>query len=291
MATGTGTQTDPFRWSFAMNSLFNAEVNALVMPHRTEANGKSALFGIDFDVVVKEVIQLGLADFGEPYRSGSAVITPEQRVQCYCFANMKGHFWADYAHFRSWESSFEPHFSGENRLVIIDVGCGPATAGLAFSELFPGQAFAYYGIDRVAQMRGAARQMMRQGQVQGVVDDETTTVCRSSWEQLPSDLAVGAVVLLNFSFFFGSPWLTPEEIQSLAKFYHHLASTDRVNSVLISYTNSPHDLANKKYATLLRALNCDPTSDPPKLRAVSYHKKLRGADTGRTSFLSEIFWV
>src|SRR6202034_144038 len=99
-----------------------------------------------FNVVRANAIQRGLADFTKGFAYKDEIeLSARQVVLSYCHINMKRHFFSALLHFQAQSGFLKKYFEKAQRIVLIDVGCGPATAGLAFAELFQGLQLVYYG--------------------------------------------------------------------------------------------------------------------------------------------------
>ena len=220
-----------------MNRLFNAQVNNPMFAKQT---GENEYFGHDFGTIYRVITGKGLGDF-----KVSELLSENDAVLCYCFIFMKQHYYVAYANFLAHEVELNSKFANNSTVKFIDVGCGPATAGLAFSEAIDAKEFLYYAVDRASAMRDKARSMINEGITEGVIHKSTRTIRRESWNDISTDRATDANVILNFSYFFGSPFLSDTDIRSLARFYRRLAKANQ--SVLISYTNSRNRLANTNY--------------------------------------------
>ncbi len=276
-----------------MNRVFNQEVAVPVLQHDDSIPSKSVYFGFPFKVIRDEVIELGRTDFtAQHYDKAYGTLNVAQIALCYSFINMKRHFFSAYANFRLSKQRLESLFAPQANVVLIDIGCGPGTAGLAFAELFPKRPFTYYGVDRARAMRDQARKMMKAAIDHGVGADSTRTICKSTWENVPTHFGAKASVILNFSFFFGSPFLTLASVRSLGQLYKDLVDNEHTERVLISYTNSSHPLANDKYKLFLKELGLSFEESPPKTKVVTFFKNLTSSEKNPPeTFLREIFEV
>ena len=94
----------------------------------------------------RRAIEWGQADFDAPFGTLSA----EDRVLLYAYWNQKRHLEELSEAFRQLFDAAPP----KDPLIVVDLGCGPFTGGLALAgQLGAGQRFDYIGIDRSQAMR------------------------------------------------------------------------------------------------------------------------------------------
>lgn len=82
------------------------------------------VLGVDRDAAL-DAIDWGQADFDKP----AGMLTAEDRVLLYAYFNQLGHFEELSEAFRQMFSHSRPR----DPFIVIDLGCGPFTAGLAFA--------------------------------------------------------------------------------------------------------------------------------------------------------------
>jgi hypothetical protein len=284
-----GSTDNPLRWSNKMDAVFNKEVAVPVLNGHLSIPNQGIYFNYPFDVIRTNVIESGLADFDKPYSDEElGTLTTDQIALCYSFANLKKHFFSALAVILQHKAWLTSQIDASTTVVLIDVGCGPGTAGLAFGEVCK-DAFTYYGIDRSRSMRNKARSMMREGKDIGLIDKNTLVKCKSSWDDVPTDFGGNATVLLIFSYFFASPFLTSADCKSIAKFYRKLRGAKGTLAVNTLYTNSTFDVANANYDRYLKELGVDPAESPPKKKTVHYFMSAHNQKLGSETFLQEIY--
>lgn len=200
--------------------------------------------GLDRDAAMN-VIEWGQADFDTPVGTFSA----EDRVLLYAF-------WNQPRHLEELSDAFRQLFS-ENRptepLIVVDLGCGPFTGGLALAgQLGPGAQFDYIGVDRsramrrfgedlatVAESMPAAPQIKRQW---------VSDVSCVAWDRPPSWRPVVVIV----SFLLASPSLPVEVL--VADLELLLTRLSRGEATVL-YTNSPKWGPNRNYPAFRNALS------------------------------------
>lgn len=115
--------------------------------HRVRDDPRSAdgaPLGVPEDAM-QDAIGWGQADFDQPYDG----LSPDDRVLLYALLNQLGHLEELTAVFRHLFQTKRP-----DSPIVVDVGCGPCTGGLALAAVLgPGSDFDYVGVDRSAAMR------------------------------------------------------------------------------------------------------------------------------------------
>lgn len=94
---------------------------------------------------VQNAIDWGQADFDSPHGD----LSPDDLVLLYAYGNQRGHLEELMAAFRHVFRT-----DGPANPIVVDIGCGPFTGGLALAAtLRPESSFDYIGVDRAAAMR------------------------------------------------------------------------------------------------------------------------------------------
>lgn len=120
-------------------------------------------------------------------------------VKLYCYHYMSEYYYETKALYSTYSKAGIP-----NSVLFIDMGCGPATAGLAFMDVF-GDVVSnveYYGIDTSEAMLDMAEKMMKDG-----YGDKACFHKVRSFSQLDANFWAGvsevpSLVVFNFSNFF-----------------------------------------------------------------------------------------
>ena len=120
-------------------------------------------------------------------------------VKLYCYHYMSKYYYETKALYSTYSKAGIP-----NSVLFIDMGCGPATAGLAFMDVF-GDVVSnveYYGIDTSEAMLDMAEKMMKDG-----YGDKACFHKVRSFSQLDANFWAGvsevpSLVVFNFSNFF-----------------------------------------------------------------------------------------
>ena len=118
-------------------------------PLHADPRSTSNPLGLSREAAV-QAIGWGQANFDEPLRT----LSPEDRVMLYAYWNQKRHLEELSEAFRQMFTTGVP-----NHLIVIDLGCGPFTGGLALAgQLGADNRFDYIGVDRSRAMRHLGEQ-------------------------------------------------------------------------------------------------------------------------------------
>ena len=103
-----------------------------------------------------DIIAYGRADFSRPRRAFGDEISASEQVLLYAYYLMRRSYCAGrvlFGRYKEWLSTLVEAHGG--RLRLVDIGCGPATAGIAFGEELPESlpSLSYIGIDVAEAMR------------------------------------------------------------------------------------------------------------------------------------------
>ena len=106
-------------------------------------SASDGLLGVGRDGALA-AIKGGQASFDEPW----GVLSPADRVLLYAFFNQKGHLEELTEAFRMIFANTTPEDP-----IVVDLGCGPATGGLALAGALDTAVFDYIGVDSSKAMR------------------------------------------------------------------------------------------------------------------------------------------
>ena len=167
------------------------------------------------------IIEGGRADFTQPVTDGfNNIWSPEDRVLAYCYWNMRIHY-----HSSKW--CYERNLHNISIDHFIDVGCGPGTSSLAFSEI-AGNSPSFYLVDISNAMLEKAKEFM---------DSSSATDADYFNNLVDIDLdRMNGNLLINFSFFFAN--VDFDFLTQLQTFLGQLAS--KCDRIIIVNQNSPN---------------------------------------------------
>ena len=191
-----------------------------------------------------DVLGGGQADFDESLGD----LTPEDRALLYARYNQARHL-------DELREAFRLLFDGSIQAgspTLIDLGCGPITAGLALAAaLGPGRAFRYHGIDRASGMRELGRRFADAAERREAFHPSTTWTFSDDLDKNDFGKIRGDLTLVVASYLLASPTLDVDGlVVSL------LRALDRIGPgpVAILYTNSAKPGPNTKYPRFVDAL-------------------------------------
>lgn len=276
----------PFEWSAEMDGLFYNSVIRNVLDDPRTLDSVNLKLGYPFEKIRKEVLATGLADFSQGHDDPKyGHLTADDKVLLYCFLNLRKHFFAALATFEAHRPVLDDLFAAEDRLLVLDIGCGPGTACLALADLLPGRSFDYLGIDSAGPMCTKAHSLWETARDRGLLGKDATVSFCPSWTQVtPVQVSPAANVLVVLSFCCASKTLTWKSLQGLAHTVREFKDSRTGKPLLLSYMNSPNPLANRNYEVFKQALGLDPEAHSPTRLTIQYRNR-----RGNPAALSEEF--
>ena len=214
-----------------------------VVRNRPDTQGDH-FFGLDKNEIFSEVLGGGQADFDQPYRHLSA----SDRVILYCYFLQLGHLEELLEAFRQLFTTGPP----ADPLIVLDLGCGPFTGGLALAAALGTHVpFSYIGLDPSLAMRELGQRLASAA--------EQTAALKCTDRQWVEDfssigwrLAPGwRPVLVIASYLLASPTLNAE---LLVRNIEALSDRFGRGPVTVLYTNSPRADANYRFDVFRAAL-------------------------------------
>lgn len=201
--------------------------------------------GVTPSVVHNEVVCGGQAEFDEPWNN----LSPDDRVLLYAHFLMPGHLEELTEAFRMIFKNPPP----EKDFIVVDVGCGPFTGGLAIADVLGSECrLDYIGVDRSCAMRalgerlaGAAERHNDTPQIKRYWHADIATV---TWDSAPSWHPVIVIV----SYLLASTTL---DVEKLATDLDELLNKLGHGCVMVLYTNSASSGANRNFPLLEEALH------------------------------------
>ena len=251
----------------------------IILGNTMEANMALINYGrIDFSN------QLSL--FSTQLDSNLSVNTDDQ-VLLYCHYIMRRHYCSAknlYHSYREWLASMAEDAGG--RIRIIDIGCGPATCGIAFAEQMTGQFpnIHYTGIDISVAMKAMAEKLL--GETTG---GRMQMTFRTSFQELDDSYWTSVsetpnLVVFNFSYFFANVDSTFTE--NLANRMVSVMKKNPLNRYVFFIQHSEHDARIRSFLVFKSILN--EYVDKIKSRHSSFSYEL-GGSTKTLPFCYEIW--
>ncbi|MGI9191171.1 MAG: AAA domain-containing protein [Chitinophagaceae bacterium] len=226
-------------------------------PHR--------LYGYTNDYIRNNVIEFGRANFDQ----ASIEHSSSEKVNLYCFYNMRKHYFTSMAIFKSHSDYFNALFNNSHhRITFIDIGCGPLTSGLAFQQSFNSQShfrFEYIGIDTSVAMLQKAQAFAKSGffsrDTRFQWAHSISEIDEAFWSSI---FDLSNTVILNFSYLFGN--IAKSEVEQLAMRINGLMAQFPLNKYVLVFQNSSIEKRNRSY-TIFKQL-------VPRLQSIHHGPKI-----------------
>ena len=232
------------------------------------------LYGYTNDYIRNNVIEYGRTNFDQATLEHSSA----DKVNLYCFYNMRKHFFSSLAIFKSFHDYFKTAFTNSNnRITFIDFGCGPLTSGLAFQQCFNSISnfhFDYIGIDISVAMLNKAKEFSETGlfsrdtkfQFVKFLND----ISENYWESV---FTLSNTVILNFSYLFGN--LSKEDTEKLAIKVNALIDKYPLNKFVLVFQNSSLEKRNRSYVIFKKLVpRLQSVTEYPKTETVIYRNAI-----------------
>lgn len=232
------------------------------------------LYGYTNDYIRNNVIEYGRTNFDQATLEHSSA----DKVNLYCFYNMRKHYFSSVAIFKSFRDYFTTAFTNSNnRITFIDFGCGPLTSGLAFQQSFasvPNFHFDYVGIDISTAMLNKAKEFSESGlfsrDTKFQFVKSLNDISENYWESV---LTLSNTVILNFSYLFGN--LSKDETEKLAVKINALLDKYRLNKFVLIFQNSSMEKRNRSYVIFKKLVpRLQSVTEYPKTETVVYRNTI-----------------
>lgn len=222
------------------------------------------LYGYTNDYIRNNVIEYGRTSFDQATLEHSSA----DKVNLYCFYNMRKHYFSSVAIFKSFHDYFKTAFTNSNnRITFIDFGCGPLTSGLAFQQSFasvPNFHFDYVGIDISIAMLNKAKEFSESGLFSRDTNFQfaksLNDISENYWESV---FTLSNTVILNFSYLFGN--LSKNDTEKLAIKINALLDKYKLNKFVLVFQNSSIEKRNRSYVIFKKLV--------PRLQSVTEYPK------------------
>ena len=231
------------------------------------------LLGYDHDYIRMNVIEYGRTNFDQATLEHSSI----DKVNLYCFYNMRKHYFSSIAIFKSFDDYFKESFkNSSNRVAFIDFGCGPLTSGLAFNQHFRNTSqfqFQYIGIDISNAMLRKAKQFSDTE----LFHPETKFQFAKSLNDISDDLfeslfTLSTTVILNFSYLFGN--LSIDDTEKMASKINSLLDKYPLNKYILIFQNSSMEKRNRTYNIFKKLVPRLASVTKPKIEKVTYRNAI-----------------
>lgn len=198
------------------------------------------------DEIRADVLNYGRADFSQQYKD----LSPFDRVQLYCYFNMRKHFFTSFAIYEKIYTSLKENiFQKDKDFTFIDFGCGSLTSGLAIASLYQVNEHKpikinYIGIDIAESMLQKAKEFSQTE----LFNAQSMFYFYTNWELIEDDLLEkltqnNSFFIFNASYLFASNSL---DENSLANFMNKVINKLSTSAYFI-FQNPDRADRNEKY--------------------------------------------
>jgi SAM-dependent methyltransferase len=270
-----------------MSDVFHRNyVASKIQCDRRTRRGRNLLLGHPFHQVRYKIIRNGSVDFDQGYKDQRGELSPDDLVALYNYLYLPRHHAEAMSSFDRFSKPIESLLGSETQTWIVDLGCGPGTAGLAFADHSAGRLFHYLGIDRSVAMRRAARGLLRQARASGLLNEGSHIASASDAFSIPVALqkcTVPISIVFIASYLFASKsldtgWVS-QSLQSAVR-------SEFVEKCMFVYLNSTTRFANRKYETFVRSLGSSAYRIGTQDQVIQY-RRYAGLTTGTAQFVND----
>lgn len=200
------------------------------------------LFGYDIVQATEKIIKKGQANFDLSYEK----LSPKDVVKIYCYCNMRMHFFSSLCIYERSEL-INLFYKTNGRIKFIDIGCGPATCGLAFAEHIyevTGEmaSFDYYGLDRSVAMKEQAIEIM----ANNIFHETNHCSYYNDISEIDiTEMIDSSCIVINACYVFASSSL---RLENIVDFIKRLKSKYPFLPKYLLYQNPIGDFINKRYS-------------------------------------------
>lgn len=269
----------PLQWSQTMEDLYNDHVARAVLNDRRTDLDENVRLGYPFDVIRDEVIRKGRADFREGHEHVTyGSLTADEKVLLYCFVNMKLHFFEALSTFRAYRTVLKSLFDSKHLTRMVDLGCGPGTAGLALTECLKQPNVRYIGLDIAKAMLRNATAMLQAAIDKSLLGKKSTLAMTSSWPILcksPAGYREATKVFINATYLFASDSLKVDDVCTLVM---AIKESPQVRRLLFVYSNTDAEISGEKFRTFKRTMRGEFTSFGQIITNPLTYRKKRSSD-------------
>ncbi len=252
--------------------LFEELVIDKIRNHERTTDYPNTILGEQNDYIRNIVIEYGRANFDQSITN----FKPEDRVDLYCFFNMRKHYFSSYAIFETYSDFFTNELKkSENRIFFIDFGSGPLTSGLAFNQYFATKikdfSFNYIGLDISNAMLEKAKQFSKSELFSKNTKFEFVKYFSEISEEIRLEISkTSNCIILNFSYLFAN--LSQKQSVKLAENIKQFKQLYPLNNFIIIYQNASSDRRNRNYYLFKKQFDYL-TEKASKREIVSYKNK------------------
>lgn len=260
---------------FTVSDKFNDVFEKHVLNPIKDASGEDwplKVYGNDMSTNLN-AIGYGRINFTDQLQLFDVQMSTERQVLIYCYYIMRQHYCSSKNIFTSYKTWISAQIEAVNgRVHMIDIGCGPATCGIAFAESFLHEApnMVYTGIDVSAEMKRMEENLLNDalhGKLQCQMLDSFNSLDVNFWNgcsELPS------LIIISMSYFFSN--VTAQFTERLAMQISEIMKKYPLNRYLFFIQHSECDWKLNSYRVFRHVLTSQ--TDVVKSEKSSFSYKL-----------------
>lgn len=179
-------------------------------------------------------------------------------VTLYCYNYMQEYYSEAKKMYCSYRNELmENGLVVSDNIMFVDMGCGPATAGLAFMEVFGDvvSMVEYYGVDTSEAMLEMAEKMMHDGYADKVGIHTVNSLLRLNANFWSAISEVPSVVVFNFSYFFSN--VSPTFAENLANQIAQIVNNHPLNKYVFFVLQAHGEESIKSYRVFEKLISME----------------------------------
>ena len=179
-------------------------------------------------------------------------------VTLYCYNYMQDYYSEAKKMYCSYRNELmENGLVVSDNIMFVDMGCGPATAGLAFMEVFGDvvSMVEYYGVDTSEAMLEMAEKMMHDGYADKVGIHTVNSLLRLNANFWSAISEVPSVVVFNFSYFFSN--VSPTFAENLANQIAQIVNNHPLNKYVFFVLQAHGEESIKSYRVFEKLISME----------------------------------
>ena len=179
-------------------------------------------------------------------------------VTIYCYNYMQDYYSEAKKMYCSYRNELmENGLVVSDNIMFVDMGCGPATAGLAFMEVFGDvvSMVEYYGVDTSEAMLEMAEKMMHDGYADKVGIHTVNSLLRLNANFWSAISEVPSVVVFNFSYFFSN--VSPTFAENLANQIAQIVNNHPLNKYVFFVLQAQGEESIKSYRVFEKLISME----------------------------------
>ena len=252
---------DTFERLFNMHVVEHAKADAYsLFPQfimgNSEATNKALIDYGRINFVSAKICQIDTEDIMG--RKLMRTFSARDLVTLYCYNYMQDYYSEAKKMYWSYRNELmENGLVVSDNIMFIDMGCGPATAGLAFMEVFGDvvSMVEYYGVDTSEAMLEMAEKMMHDGYADKVGIHTVNSLLRLNANFWSAISEVPSVVVFNFSYFFSN--VSPTFAENLANQIAQIVNNHPLNKYVFFVLQAQGEESVKSYRVFEKLISME----------------------------------